>query len=329
MELYQRLEVEWAKFNDLDPRGMVACSSGTAALHLALECLELPPGSEVIVPDYTMVACPRAVTLAGLRPRFVDCGPDLLMDDGDPMGNAQVEPYSAFMAVHVYGRRVDMDWIFSTAGVCHAVVEDLAEAHGLKPHPATDAACWSFYKNKVVAGEEGGAVWFRDYDRAEAARSLRTLGFTEAHDYTHRPRGHNYRMSNLHAEPILDSIYFYEENLEARRGLEQVCDGECPDRWRMPPREVPWVYDLRVPGLTTGRQAAAVGALREAGIPARFGFKPCSSQEEYRNPDGPTNPNAYAAAREVIYLPLQPGVMTEALARTAFRLLRGLLPDLT
>ena len=63
-----------------DPTRWVACSSGTAALHLAIESLGLPPESTVLVPDFTMVAVPRSVVLAGLRPFFVDCGPDLNLD---------------------------------------------------------------------------------------------------------------------------------------------------------------------------------------------------------------------------------------------------------
>lgn len=80
MEPYQLLEREFAEWNDLDPAGMVACSSGTAALHLALEAFRLPQGSKVIVPDYTMVAVPRAVTMAGLKPVFADCDERLNMD---------------------------------------------------------------------------------------------------------------------------------------------------------------------------------------------------------------------------------------------------------
>lgn len=80
MEAYESLEQEFAQWQGLDPRGMVACSSGTAALHLALEALQLPQGSQVIVPDYSMIACPRAVVLADLRPVFVDCDEQLLMD---------------------------------------------------------------------------------------------------------------------------------------------------------------------------------------------------------------------------------------------------------
>lgn len=80
MESYQQLELQWAEFNDLDPAGMVVCASGTAALHLALESLQLPPGSEVITGDFNMIAVPRAIAMAGLTPVFVDCDERLLMD---------------------------------------------------------------------------------------------------------------------------------------------------------------------------------------------------------------------------------------------------------
>lgn len=342
MKAHERLEYEWGARVGFPPENVVACSSGTAALHLALEALELTPGSRVILPDLTMVACARAVTLAGLRPVFVGCREDLLMDDGhDAMGEAQVEPYSAFMAVHVYGRRVDMDWISSTAGVCHPVIEDLAEAHYIMPHPSTDAACWSFYKNKVVAGEEGGAVAFRDPERARLARQLRCLGFTEAHDFTHTPRGHNYRLADLLAEPILRSIrldgekslYPRDGNPELKfrswRGMRETVvgwyDAECPDRWRMPPRETPWVYDLRVPGMTRHEQDRVVALLRAAGVEARHCFKPMHTLEEYKGCEvygdvGLTE----MLSREVIYLPIgQPGVITRNTTRLAFGLLRG------
>ena len=107
MQPHEQLEQEWAAFNDLDPAGMVACSSGTAALHLALEALQLQPGSTCILPDFTMIACARAVTLAGLVPVFVDCGDDLLMDMA-LTPQACGEKTSAVMIVHIYGRQQSM-----------------------------------------------------------------------------------------------------------------------------------------------------------------------------------------------------------------------------
>lgn len=324
-EPYQRLEVEfgrWARVSNV-----VGCSSGTAALHLALEALRLPPGSEVIVPTYTMIACARAVTLAGLVPVFVDCGDDLLLDPA-LLARALSHETRAIMAVHVYGRRCDMDAIAELAGTAGlAVVEDLAEAHGVAPHPATDAACWSFFRNKIVAGEEGGAVAFRDAHHAHLARQLRCLGFTDAHDYQHTPRGHNYRLSNAHARLVLESLAVADANVFRRRQVEAAYERWCPREWRMPGRDAVWVYDVRVPGMTRPQQDSAVAALKSAGVQARHGFKPMSEQEEYRECRKIGGENAAQLSREVLYLPVVPGSTTEAMARHAFSVLRDSLAD--
>lgn len=318
METYERFEQEWEKWAGVE--NVVACSSGTAALHLALEAMQLPLGSEVIVPDFTMVACPRAVTLAGLVPVFVDCTADLLMDYmlvERLLEQDEGKTIRAIMPVHVYGRKYPVDCGRQCEDV--RVIEDLAEAHGVKPHPDTDAACWSFYKNKIIAGEEGGAVAFKDPEHAARARQLRSMGFTAAHDFMHVPRGHNYRMSNAHATLILDSLERVGADhrnglgtLSSRRHVEARWGEACPVEWRMPPRDAPWVYDLRIPGMTSEQQGRVVGALQEVGVAARHAFKPCSRQEEYRQcrmaaRDLITGTAASLAAREVIYLPLTGG----------------------
>lgn len=329
MQPFERLETEWAEFNELDPDGMVACSSGTAALHLSLESLELVGAKEVVTSDFNMIAVPRAVAMAGLVPRFLDCDETGLMDDGEVMGNATVEPYAAAIMVHVYGRRMDMDWISSTCGVCHPVIEDLAEAHGLKPHSATDAACWSFYANKVVAGQEGGAVWFRDPRHAKLARQLRSLGFTDKHDFWHVPRGHNYRMSNAHAELVLESLTNYHENVNQRRDAEGWYDACCPAEWKLPERAVPWVYDLRIPGLSPHKQDEVVAALNAAGIAARHAFKPCHQQQEFAScrfvhaPD--REPLSKVLSRECLYLPLTPGTIKADDCKRAFEIIHRVL----
>lgn len=333
MQPFERLELEWAKFNDLDPAGMVACSSGTAALHLAVEVttkdIRRCGGGDVLVPDYNMIACPRAVTLAGRTPVFCDCDPVRLLPTADEVrryGNGRC--HSVILPA-LYGRKIGDD-VFDVAGDwCDAVIEDLAEAHGVRPHDGTDAACWSFYKNKIVAGEEGGAVWFRNPDHAKYARMLRTLGFTDAHDYTHIPRGHNYRMSNLHAREILEGyngLHDYERLVGLRREIESWYELECPVEWRMPRRDAVWVYDLRIPGMTTEKQREVVEELRWGGIAARYGFKPCRKQEEYRNGEGSDGEwESDRASREVIYLPVQPGVTTRDDARRTFEIIRRTL----
>jgi perosamine synthetase len=178
------------------------------------------------------------------------------------------------------------------------VVEDLAEAHGVKPDPCSFAACWSFYKNKIVAGEEGGAVAFKDKGDADKARQLRSLGFTDAHDFDHVPRGHNYRMSNVHAELILDSLHLVNTNRAERHVIERWHDEAVPAEWKMPPRDEAWVYDVRVPN-----SIAAIKELNANGIMARHAFKPMSQQAEFKT-DRVPGARAWLASREVIYLPI-------------------------
>lgn len=327
MEAHELLEIKWAEYNGLNPRGMVACSSGTAALQLAFEGLRLPPESRVVTSDYNMVACPRAINAARLVPQFVDCLPNLLLD---PDQIDVSEEFLAVLPVHVYGRHCNMEAINEKiASIAHPdkrvrVIEDLAEAHGIKPHQWTDAACWSFYRNKIVAGEEGGAVWFRNPMRAKLARELRCLGFTEKHDYDHKPRGHNFRLAPSLAEKILHSLSKVEENLERRREIESWYNEATPAQWRQLPRHVPWVYDLRIPGLTRADQDTVVRKLREGGIEARNGFRRMSTQEEFRNV--PTrSPVATVAESEVFYLPIDPQRTTRGYVKTALEEIERIL----
>lgn len=306
MEPFEELEARFGEF--LGVENVVACSSGTAALVLALEALQLPQGSQVLVPDLTMVACARAVTIAGLEPVFVDCGDDLLMN---PEIATTIDPYilagkvSAVMAVHVYGRVCNMDLISQDAfDYGQAIVEDLAEAHGVKPHPLTDAACWSHYKNKTIGGEEGGTVSFpQEKKYADRARSLRSLGFTADHNFYHNPRGHNYRLANALAKPILESLAIFSTVDAMKRTLEAAYDEACPAEWRMLKRQAPWVYDFRVPGMTSEQQTRAVRKLQAIGVPARHCFKPMSEQPEYRHCKVYGRGNALRLSREVIYVP--------------------------
>lgn len=318
MELYEQLERAIAIWADIPYT--VACSSGTAALHLALEALQLPPSSEVILPDFTMIACARAIALAGLTPVLVDCCSDLLIDP-DLIEPAISDRTSAIMAVHIYGRRCAMEAIHELAGKYGLlVIEDLAEIHGVRPHVNTHAACWSFYRNKIVAGEEGGVVGFRVPGQSKLAQSLRCLGFTEAHDFRHRPRGHNYRLANSLAWSILNSLEMVEENLAQRRAIEKWYDAACPSDLRMPPRDRVWVYDVRLPSYTASwQQSGVVRRLLSLGIAARHAFKPMSRQVEFERCRLITGESHQAAlaANEVIYLPVQPGVTSPLLAHQA------------
>lgn len=334
MEAYERLEQQLQRSTGMEH--IVACSSGTSALHLAVETLRLPKNAKVAVPDFAMIACARAVSMAGCKPHFVDCNDEDLNISArhlrlDLLTYIDIQ---AVLAVHTYGRQCDMNGIHEAAKVITEhpipVIEDMAELHGVSPHDETEIACWSFYKNKVIHGEEGGAVGFRDPFKAGLARSLRSQGFTEAHDFNHLPRGCNYRMANLLAYPIIDSLNQLDQNIQERRRLEILYDNHCPQQFRMPSRDVVWVYDFRIPNLTLAMMDKIIRTLNEQGLPARHSFKPLSLQPEYARKSKVINAKAihlqsFAASREVMYLPVRPGIDTINTAMNAFGIIKHLI----
>mgnify|MGYP003146432801 CR=1 FL=1 len=294
---YERLEDELSAWIGEPHVHVVACSSGTAALHLALEAMRLPLGSSVVTGEFSMIAVPRAIVMAGHKPVFTDCNDALLMKKYFTIG-----PADAAVVVHIYGRKCEH--ITSMT-----VIEDMAEVHGVKPQSSSFAATYSFYRNKIVNGAEGGAVAFRDPDAAAHARSLRSLGFTEDHDFRHLERGFNARLSNEHAELIRASLANVDENLEKRAQVAAWYDKAVPIDWRMPPRDVDWVYDLRIRSEGFDN-ASVVRTLNNQGIQARLAFKPMSMQAEFFDPSY-EQLNAYRMSREVLYLPVYPD-MTES-----------------
>lgn len=303
MEPYEELEQEFLKY--VGWGYPVACSSGTAALHLALEALELPQGSQVIVPEFTMIACARAVVLAGLKPVFVDCDENGLMDF-DRIHRYITPLTKAIMPVHVYGRdisRSDLNAFYMLINKRHPgihIVEDWAEHTKPNSEPYSDALCWSFYKNKIVHGEEGGMILFRNHRKAQLAKLLRCQGFTKEHDFRHIPRGHNYRMSNSSASITLTSLVQVETNLEHRKYIESVYNSVIPAELHRPLRSAPWLYDVFISGKTT--VDTVVTKLNLRGIQARHSFKPMSSQPEFIGHW--TQLNAHSLSNSTICLPI-------------------------
>jgi len=308
---YERLESDFASFNGLPEQRMVSCSSGTAALHLALESLQLDPGSVVAIPNYAMISVARAVSLAGLQPLLIGCKNDDLLINPTALSTA-FELYGdllrAVITVDTYGRRACLPTIHNMIQRdkrdCK-VIEDLSEAHGAVPHKESDAVCWSFYQNKVISGEEGGAVYFKNKENANLCRQLKNIGFSPERDYTHIARGHNYRLANTLAQLIIDSLETYDETEWRVNEAEQ--EKMIPEQWRQPPRNRYWMTDIRIPGMTLELQTEVVRSLRDSGIDSvRFGFKLISSQEEYRAAQVIDWGECWRAVSEVLSFPLLP-----------------------
>jgi len=135
----------------------IGTTSGTTALHLALAARGLGPGDEIIMPAFTIAATLFAALYVGATPVLVDVEPDTWTLRVDQVA-ARISPRTrAVMPVHIYGHPCDMDPLTELARR-HALwlVEDAAEAHGAeykgrKCGGLADAACFSFYANKIIS----------------------------------------------------------------------------------------------------------------------------------------------------------------------------------
>jgi dTDP-4-amino-4,6-dideoxygalactose transaminase len=177
----------------------VGLNSGTSALHLAMRCLDIGPGDEVITVPMTFIATVWGILYEGATPVFVDVHSTTRTMDPDLLEAAITPRTKAILPVHLYGQPADMDPILKIAGR-HGipVVEDAAQAHGAlyrgQPVGAIGRmGCFSFYpgKNLGAYGEAGALV---TNDSKVAARACRLRDHGQAERYHHDEVGYNYRM---------------------------------------------------------------------------------------------------------------------------------------
>jgi perosamine synthetase len=183
----------------------IAVSNGTTALQVAMSALGLGPGSEVVMPSYTIISCAIAIIEAGCVPVLVDCEPDTWNMNLDEV-EAKITPRTrAIMPVHMFGHPVDMMRLLDLARKYDLrIVEDSAEAHGaeingLRVGGIGDMGCFSFYANKLITTGEGGMVVTDNGAYAERLRGLRNLCFRPERRFLHTSIGHNYRLTNIQA----------------------------------------------------------------------------------------------------------------------------------
>lgn len=156
----------------------VMVDSGSNALFLALKLLDLPVGSEVIIPSFTWVSCAQAVIMAGCKPVFCDVALETMNVTADTIEERISKNTSAIMVVHYAGLPVDMDPILRLG---YPVIEDAAHAvssdyKGQACGSIGDVGIFSFDAVKNLAVGEGGALIARSKAHVDRARKLRYCG---------------------------------------------------------------------------------------------------------------------------------------------------------
>jgi len=193
-------EKEFADYCEV--RHCVTLNSGNSALHLAMRCLDIGPGDEVITTPYTFIAPAWAISYVGAKPVFADIDPVRRTLDPAKLEKAITPATKAVIVVHIFGMPADMDAINAIAKKHKlAVVEDAAQAHGARYKGKRVGqfgamSCYSFYPTKNLAAfGEGGALLTNDENFAARARSLREHALIDR--YVHGEVGYNYRMDSI------------------------------------------------------------------------------------------------------------------------------------
>jgi aminotransferase len=174
--LVEQFETEFAAVRQLPDVAMV--DSGSNALFMAVTLLDLPPGSDVIVPSFTWVSCAQAVLMAGHRPVFCDVDLETMNVRRDDVERVLTPRTAAIMVVHYAGLAVEMDAILELG---LPVIEDAAHAvdtqyRGKPAGGIGDVGIFSFDAVKNLAVGEGGAVAAKDPESLVRARQLRYCG---------------------------------------------------------------------------------------------------------------------------------------------------------
>jgi dTDP-4-amino-4,6-dideoxygalactose transaminase len=304
----------------------IALNSGTSALHLALLAAGIAPGDEVITSPFTFVASVAAILYAGARPVLVDIDPRSFTIDPAHIEAAITPRTKAILPVHLYGQPADMDPIMDIARQHRLVViEDAAQAHGAryKGRPVGsigDMACFSFYPGKNLgAYGEGGAVTTSNPDYANTIRMLRDWG--QDRKYHHLLRGYNYRMEGFQGAVLSVKLRHLERWTEARRAIVRQYNDLLSDCDLKTPAEMPWARHVyHVYTIRSNERDNLQTTLAKEGIQTGIHYPvPVHLQPAYADLGyGPgAFPQAEAAAKQVLSLPLYPELPPQAVVQVA------------
>ena len=302
----------------LEAKHVVAVSSGTAAMHLALLALGVGPGDEVITSPITWPATANVIEHCGARPVFGDVRESDLNLDPQLLPALVTERTKAILPVHLAGQPCDLDPIHALG---LPVVEDAAHAfesryRGRKLGGLSDATCLSLYATKNVAAGEGGLVATNRDDVAEAIRAMRLTRRSHGSLYDQVTWGFKANLSDVLAAIALVQLDRLEDHAAIRARQFAIYDEGLADLDGITPLAVDsrdvhslHLYVVRIDALRAGATRNEYQrALADELIATSIHFLPVHRLTWFREryPDQPPMPVAERAGDEVLSLPLSP-----------------------
>jgi dTDP-4-amino-4,6-dideoxygalactose transaminase len=304
----------------------VGCASGTDALLLALRALGVGPGDEVVTSAYSFFASAGVVVNAGATPVFVDIDPSTYNLDPHRLEAAITPRTKAVIAVHLYGQCCDLT---AVSAVCEKtkvwLIEDAAQAigaewEGRRAGSVGELGCFSFFPSKNLgAAGDGGMVTAQDAALADRVRLLREHGARPK--YHHSLVGTNSRLDALQAAILRVKLQHLDRWSEGRARnaalYDQLLEGSPVGRpYRHPgARHIYNQYVIRVPRRDEMRERLSErGIGTEVYYPVPLHLQKCFAILGHQEGD---MPQAEAAARETLALPIYPELMEEQIRYVA------------
>ena len=283
----EEFENEFAKY--VGVKEAIAVNSGTAAIHLPLESLNLNAG-EVITTSFTFAATSNVIVLQNMKPVFVDIEPETYNIDPKKIEAAITTKTKAIMPIHYGGQCAEMDEINEIASKHNLhVIEDAAPALGgiyknRKAGTLSKISGFSFFPDKSITTGEGGMVTTNDSDLAEKCRILRKNGASKRyyHDYI----GWNFRMPDPNAalgksqlKRIEKIIKLKNEKADYYREKLQNIDGVVPPLVKNYNRHTFMLYSILTKN--NSQRQKIITELNKKGIETRINFPPVHLQPVY------------------------------------------------
>lgn len=313
----------------------VAVSNGSMALEIALEMLELPRGSRVALPTFSIISTLAPVLRLGLVPVFVDSSLTDWNADEALFLQAIDAGVDAVVVVHTFGlgmRLARISAACSGAGI--PLIEDAAEAHGVTVEGKAcgtvgDIGIFSFYANKLISTGEGGMIVTSNSKFSERARILRNLAFRPDKRFIHDDLGWNARMTNMQAALGESQLKRIDSHLAHKRQIAGRYRENLSDlaglTWQPETNDVSensyWVAALMLSDDFDMSAEEVRSTLADLGVQTRSFFFPLHRQPvlgkfgiEIRDDEFPTAELMY---RTGLYLPSGTGISMEQVDRAS------------
>ena len=242
----KEFEEQFAKLCNV--KNAACVGSGTGAIFLALKCLNLKKGDEVIVPSLSFIASATPLLMHESTPKFVDIDEKNYTIDPVKIEEKITRKTKGIIAVHLYGHPANMERIKKIAKN-HSlfVLEDAAQAHSAEYKKKMvgsigDVACFSFYpsKNLTVCGD-GGMVTSNDKDLISKVKLLRNHGRSEK--YLHHVLGYNLRFNEIQAAIGKTMLNKLQEGNKKRRRIAKFYKKNLSDQL-IKPFEEQWAIHV-------------------------------------------------------------------------------------